>query len=201
MHPLHIWIFNDASIAFLLRPDSPLWADFTPGVLVELADRPTLAHAFDLETPANYPGAAGLLGTTTTPADLVVRLATIPTPTILAPSQPLTPATAIAALRRLAPDTRIEGPRVVLLDAALAPAITPALAYATRLGIAWDLSTPPGRELPRLLDALSAESLVRPETWAGLIGYFSPDHAATPEEYASASAAFAALPAARVLAA
>ena len=51
------------------------------------------------------------------------------------------------------------------------------------------------------LDALPAESLVRPATWAGLLGYFSPDHAATPEEHASASAAFSALPSARLLSA
>ena len=197
--PLHVWIFNDASVSTLLRADSPLWGGVAPGLIVELSPRPALAHALDLETPPAYPGVAGLLGSATAPADLVVRIAGLPVPAILASAQPLTPATAIAALRRLAADTRISGTRLILLDASLAPELVPALASCARLGLAWDLSTPPGPSLQPLLAALAAENLLRAATWAGLLAYFSPDHQATAEEQAAATAALANLPSARLL--
>ncbi len=198
-HPLHVWIFNDASVASLLRADSPLWADFVPGVIVEIAERPTLAHALDLETPPSYPGVAGLLGTAAAPSDLVVRLPAVSIPAILTAAQPLTPATLSAALRKLANDGRIFGPRVILLDAALVPALTSALLSCTKLGIAWDLSIAPGPALPALLGTLATENLLRPETWAGLNAYFSPDHFATDEEHSAALASLNALPTARLL--
>ena len=45
---LHVWIFNDASIASLLREGSPLWPDFEPGLIVEMADAPVLAHTLNV---------------------------------------------------------------------------------------------------------------------------------------------------------
>lgn len=197
--PLHIWIFNDASVASLLRADSPLWPDTIPGLLVELSTRPVLAHALDLETPPAYPGLVGLLGPTTAPADLVIRLPDLPFPAILSPAQPAAAASAIAAVRRLRTESRIFGPRILLLDASLVPDILPALAAADRVGIAWDLSTPPGPQLQSLLSALAGENLLRPATWAGLLGYLSPDHQATEEERAAAATSLAALPSARLL--
>lgn len=199
--PLHVWIFNDASVASLLLADSPLWPDSIPGLLAELSPHPVLAHALDLETPPSYPGLAGLLGPSTAPADLVVRLPDLPFPAILSPSQPLSPATAIAALRRLRTESRVFGPRLLLLDASLVSDLLPALASADRIGIAWDLSTPPGPQLQGLLSSLAGENLLRPATWAGLLGYFSPDHQATDEERASAATSLASLPSARLLAA
>jgi hypothetical protein len=192
-HPLHVFIFNDASVAGLLRADSPLWADFVPGLVVELSEHPALAHSLDLETPPAYPGLAGLLGPATAPADLVVRLPSLPFPAILASSHPLTSATVTAAFRKLACDSRVHGPRVILVDAALMQAYAPALASCTKIGIAWDLSVAPAATLSALLGTLSTENLLRPDNWAGLHAYFSPDHQATDEERAAAMAALSAL--------
>ncbi len=200
-HPLHIWIFNDASVVSLLNAGSPLWDDgIPPGLIVELSAHPTLAYALDLETPASYPGVAGLLGHSTAPGDLVVRLPNVSIPAILAPAGPLTPATAAAALRRLAADHRVIGRRIVLVEASLAPALAPVLAACGRLGVVWDLSAPPGPRLDELLAALAAENLLRDASWAGLLAYFSPDHHATADEQAAAAAALSALPSARLLA-
>lgn len=198
---LHVWIFNDASVASILRPDSPLWPDSIPGLLAELAPRPVLAHALDLETPATYPGLAGLLGPSTAPADLVIRLPDLPFPAILASAQPLSAASTIAAVRRLASDSRVFGPRVLLVESSIVGDILPALASADRIGLAWDLSTPPGPQLQNLLALLAGENLLRPATWAGLLAYFSPDHQASDQERAAAAAALAPLPSARLLAA
>lgn len=198
-HPLHVFIFNDASVAGLLRADSPLWADFVPGLVVELSERPALAHSLDLETPPSYPGLAGLLGAATAPADLVVRLPSLPFPAILASSNPLTAATVAAALRKLSSDSRIHGPRVILLDAALVQAHASAIVSCAKLGIVWDLSAAPAANLSSLLGTLSGENLLRPDTWAGLHAYFSPDHHATAEEQAAAMAALSSLPSARLI--
>jgi hypothetical protein len=197
--PLHIWIFNDASIASLLRADSPLWPDFIPGLLAELSTATVLAHSLNLEIPSPYLGLAGLLNSSTSPADLAVPLPDISFPAILSPSHALAPASAIAALRRLRSDPRILGPRVLILEAALAGELLPSLAFADRIGIAWDISSPPGTQLQMLLSALEGENLLRPSHWAGLIGYFSPDHQATDDERAAAAAMLAPLSFARML--
>lgn len=199
-HPLHVWIFNDSSVVSLLRPGSPLWDDgVAPGLIVELSPHPTLAYALDLETPAAYPGVAGLLGGATAPADLVVRLPDVSIPAILAPAAPLSAATVTASLRRLATDARITGRRMVLVEASLAPSLAPALAACARLGVVWDLSATPGQGLEELLSALAAENLVRDDTWAGLLSYFSPDQEATAQERSAATVALASLPSARLL--
>lgn len=189
--PLHIWIFNDASIVSHIRASSPLWPDFTPGLLAELSTAPVLAHVLNLETPSSYPGLAGLLSPTTSPTDLSVRLPDCSFPAILSPTSPLATASAIAALRCFRNDSRIAGPRVIIIEAALVSELLPALAFADRIGIAWDISNPPGTQLKLLLDALDGENLLRPTHWAGLHAYFSPDHQATDEEQASASATIA----------
>lgn len=198
-HPLHVFIFNDASVSGLLRADSPLWADFVPGLVVELSEHPALAHSLDLETPPSYPGLAGLLGPATAPADLVVKLPALPFPAILASSHPLTAATVAAALRKLASDSRIHGPRVILVDASLVHAHASALSSCAKLGIVWDLSAAPAATISSLLATLSGENLLRPDTWAGLHAYFSPDHHATPEERAAAMAALSSLPSASLI--
>jgi hypothetical protein len=197
--PLHIWIFNDASIASLLQPDPPLWPGFKPAIIAEVSDRPALAYSLDLETPAAYPGIAGLLGPSTAPADLAVRLPRLQIPAILAPAQSLNASVWLAALRRLAHDPRITGPRIVLVDAALAPSLAPVLALADRIGLAWDLSTPPGAPLQALMQVLAQDGILRPETWAGIAAYFSADHVPAADELSSAQTTLAALPGGRLL--
>jgi hypothetical protein len=197
--PLHIWIFNDASIVSLLHANSPLWPDFTPGLLAELASAPILAHVLNLETPPSYPGLAGLLGSSTSPADLTVPMPNLMFPVILSSATNLAPAAAIAAIRRFLSDSRIVGPRVLILEAALACALVPALACADKIGMVWDFSCPPGDQLQFLLNALDGENLLRPSHWAGLIGYFSPDHQATEDESAAAAAMLAPFSFARML--
>lgn len=201
--PLHVWIFNDASIASLLRVDSPLWAGLLPGLLVELTASPVLAHALDRVVPPLYPGLAGLLSAQLDPADFAIRLPRLPFPAILAQPSALgvSAAVASAALRRLRTDARIVGPRILLVDTAAVANLLPALALADRVGIAWDLSTPPGPQLPELLSALAGENLLRPATWAGLLGYLSADHQPTDEERAAAAACLSGFPSARLLAA
>ena len=199
--PLHIWIFNDASVADLLAPGSPLWGKTVPSLIAEVAERPTLAHTLDLETPATYPGMAGLLGRTTKPADLVVKLPGTQLPAILAPAQMLTPAVWAAAIRRLATDTRIDGPRLLLVDAALLPSLVSVLVRAQRIGLVWDLSTPPGDDLGQLLEGLTTEGLLSSTQWAGLLGYFSADHGMHPEEARAAELSLHSLPGARMLSA
>lgn len=197
--PFHVWIFNDASIVSLLRANSPLWPDFTPGILAELSTGPVLAHALNLTPPSAYPGFAALLGSNTTPSELAVRLPELSIPAILSPTKPLAPASAIAAIRRLRTDSRITGPRLLLLEAALACELLPSLASADRIGIAWEMSSPPGNELEIILAALESENLLRANTWAGLLGYFGTDHQATEEEKAAATATLAPLSFARMI--
>lgn len=197
--PLHIWIFNDASVSCLLNAKSPLWPDFTPGLLAELSSSPVLAHTLNLETPAGYPGLAGLLGSSTSPADLAVRLPDLSIPAILSPAQALSPATAFAAIRRLRVDPRIQGTRLLLLEASLVADYLPGLACVDQLGILWDMSSPPGAPVQNLLSGLEREILQLPGKWAGLLGYFSPDHHASAGEIEAAAESMKALPSARMI--
>jgi hypothetical protein len=105
----------------------------------------------------------------------------------------------LAALRRLVHDPRISGSRVVLVDATLVPSLVPALALADRIGLAWDLSTPPGAPLQALLQVLTQDELLRQDTWAGIAAYFSADHAPSAEELSSAETSLSALPGGRLL--
>jgi hypothetical protein len=201
--PLHVWIFNDASIASLLHPESPLWPDLPPAALLEFAPFPTLARAFGLPIPPDYTGWAGLLNSHAPFDSVALRPSALPFPILCAPdlAPDITAAVAAAILRRLRAEPGLPGPRVLLVESSLVDAILPALALADRLGIAWDLSTPPGPQLSALLAALEGENLLRPATWAGLLGYLSPDHSATEAERAAAAATLAPLPSARLLAA
>ncbi len=193
----HIWIFNDASIVSLFHAESPLWPDFTPGLLAELSSAPTLAHALNFQTPPTHPGLAGLLGSS--PAEVTIPLPNLSFPGILSSANALAPASAISALRRFRTDSRIQGPRVLILESALVGELLPALACADRIGIVWDLSNPPSDQLQILLTALDGENLLRPSHWAGLLGYFSPDHQVNDDERATAAATLVPHPFAQML--
>ena len=79
---------------------------FAGDLLVECSLRPALGFVLNLETPANYPGLAGVLGevdigTLAHPTDL------LPAPIILAAGSPVSPTALRAALARLQrPDER-----------------------------------------------------------------------------------------------
>ena len=88
---------------------------------------------------------------------------------------------------------------MLLVEAALAAKPLVSLASADRIGIAWDLSTPPDEQLEALLSTMRNEHLTSPAQWSGLLGYFSPDHGTSEEEHSAASAAFSELPFAQVI--
>ncbi len=160
--------FSDVSVAAFLH--TPAGRPFAGDLLVECGPRPALAFALNVETPANYPGVAGLLGgvdvgTLAHPTDK------LPAPILLAPGSPAAPAAlraGLALLRR--GDDRLDAV-TLLVPVAHARELGAALAHADRFAIAWDAAAFPHEELTDFARWLAAEKLLTAENFAGLHSY------------------------------
>lgn len=170
--------FTDPSLPAFLN--APAGRALAGDLLVECASRPALGYALNLETPANYPGVAGLLGgvdigTLAHPTDA------LPAPILLAPGAPVSPLAIRAALSRLArPDERLRAV-TLLVPVSEARILGAALALADRFAIAWDTTGFPHEELIDFACWLTTEKFLTPANFAGLHAYTTapaaPDHA------------------------
>lgn len=191
---LDIWIFNDPSIASLLLPESPLWPEGKPSLIVEFANAPTIALPLDLETPQNYPGAPGLLGPATVASELSVRLPNSGIRAILAPSAAHPASLWAATLRLLVQNPDLGDRRIVLLDAALLGSVAHALPCARSINWIWDLATPPASMLEQIQASLKAEDLAGATNWHRFVAYFGEGHHPDEDEIAQAKKSLLELP-------
>jgi hypothetical protein len=160
--------FSDVSVAAFLSTSAG--RAFAGDLLVECSRSPALGYLLNVETPANFPGVAGLLGgvdvgTLAHPAER------LPAPIILAPGMPVSAAAlraGIACFRR--PDERLEAV-TLLVPLAQARELGAALAGAERIAIAWDVAAFPHEELVEFATWLAGEKLLTAENFAGLFPY------------------------------
>jgi len=138
--------------------------------LVELAPRPTLAFALNQETPAHYPGLAGLLGGLPL-ADLALAHARLPAPLVPAPGAPVALATLRAALCVLREKAAAADHLTLLVHVDDAPALGACLHLADRFGIAWDALAHPETGLLDFARWLRDEALLTAANFSGLMPY------------------------------
>ena len=139
---------------------------FGGDLLVECSAEPALGFVLNLETPANYPGVAGLLGGVDL-GTLAHPSEHLPAPIILAPGGRVSRAALRTALARLQrPDERLSA-ITLLVPVGEARSLGSALAVAERFAIAWDTSLSP-LEFARWL---ATERLCDEDSLAGLFPY------------------------------
>lgn len=170
--------FTDPSLPAFLN--APAGRALAGDLLVECALRPALGYVLNLETPANYPGVAGLLGgvdigTLAHPSDA------LPAPIILAAGADVSSFAVRSALTRLLrPDDRLRAV-TLLVPVTDARTLGAALAVADRFAIAWDAAAFPHEDLVDFARWIATEKLLTAENFAGLHAYapagHSPAHA------------------------
>jgi hypothetical protein len=177
--PLLTCLFHSgATVAGFLNSDAgrALCGD----LLVECSLRPALGFALNLETPANYPGVAGLLGDVDLGA-LAHPTNRLPAPIVLAPGAGVAIGAWRAAIGCLTrPDQRVRA-ATLLVPVDGAEALGAALTICDRHAIAWDVAAAPQAELIGFARWLADERLFGPAQFAGLFPYapgpIDPDHA------------------------
>lgn len=160
--------FSDATVpAFLGTAPG---RTFAGDLLVECGLRPALSFLLNVETPANYPGVAGLLGGTDMGA-LAHPSDRLPAPILLAAGTAVSPAAVRSGLELLRrPDERLQA--VTLLVPIMdARSLGAALAIADRFAIAWNAQAFPHEELLDFARWLGGEKLLTPENFAGCFAY------------------------------
>ncbi len=175
---IHCLVYSHPTVVQRLRE-----AAFKPlagRILVELAPEPTLAHALGLETPASFPGVAGILAKKHPLGDLAVELRELPVPIVLAPGAETSPK-ALEDAVALLPDHGTHGQISILVHVRDLDLIRFALASVDKLSVLWDLADLPGSSLTGLADFLAAEDLLTPGFWGGFHPYEHPDRPVPPE--------------------
>jgi hypothetical protein len=160
--------FTDASLPAFLN--TATGRTLAGDLLVECAPHPALTFALNLETPANYPGAAGLLGGVD--VGLLAHASEhLPAPILLAPGASVSTIamrSALALLRR--PDERLQS-ITLLVPVDEARNLGAALGVAQRYAVAWDVNAFPHEELASFASWLTAEKLLTADNFAGLFPY------------------------------
>jgi hypothetical protein len=166
---------------FFTEPSLPLFLATTAGrelagdLLVECATHPALGYVLNLETPANYPGVAGLLGGVDI-GTLAHATESLPAPILLAAGAPVSLLAVRSALARLIrPDERLRA-ITLLVPVSEARALGAALSIAERFAIAWDVTAFPHEELTSFASWLAAEKLLTPANFSGLHCYSTSVH-------------------------
>lgn len=159
---------NSASVTALLN--TLAGRTLAGDLLVECAACPALGFVLNLETPANYPGVAGLLGGIDL-ATLAHPSEQLPAPIILAPGAPVA-ATAVRSALALfcRPDDRLEKV-TFLVPVNETRALGATLALCDRFAIAWDVTAFPHEELVEFARWLAAEQLLDRTSFAGVFAY------------------------------
>lgn len=159
---------SDTSVTALLN--SPAGRALAGDLLIECAARPSLGFALNLETPASYPGVAGLLGGIDL-STLAHPSEKLPAPIVLAPGAPVSVSAVRSALNLLTrPDERV-GQITFLVPVGEARSLGSVLALCERFAIAWDVATFPHEELVDFARWLGAERLVDRANFAGVHAY------------------------------
>jgi hypothetical protein len=160
--------FNETSLPAFLS--SAAGRALAGDLLVECSPLPALGYVLNLETPANYPGVAGLLGGVDI-GTLAHPSEALPSPILLAAGAPVSALALRSALARLLrPDERL-ATITLLVPVGEGRTLGAALAVADRFAIAWDTSAFPHEELIAFVRWLAAEKLVTPENFGGVHAY------------------------------
>jgi len=152
--------------------NNPAARPLTGDLLIECAPLPALNFGLNFETPANYPGIAGLLGGGDI-SSLANATDLLPAPIVLAPgasSSPCATRAALALLRR--PDERLSH-LTLLVPMGHAPTLGAALALASQFTLAWDISEFPHEELVEFAQWLGRERLIDRDSFQGMVAYAS----------------------------
>lgn len=162
-------LFHDSPVVTVFL-NSAAGRGFAGDLLVECAAQPALGFVLNLETPANYPGIAGLLGGTDI-GTLAHPTDQLPAPIILAAGSPVSRTALRAALALLQrPDERLAA-ITFLVPMAEARTLGSALAISDRFAIAWEVTGYPHEELVDFARWLASEGLCDEENFAGLFPY------------------------------
>ncbi len=143
---------------------------FAGDLYIELSTRPALAFALNRETPAHFPGLAGLLGGLPL-QELALSIDRLPAKLIPAPGSAPDPAVLRDALGLLRSRPDAPAHITLLVPVAQAAVLGAALHLADRFAIAWDANQAPETDLLEFARWARAEHLLAPATFAGLFPY------------------------------
>jgi len=180
---------SSLSVAKLLISDAG--HAFASDLLVECSPAPALGFTLNLETPATYPGLAGLFGGADI-GSLANATDPLPAPIILAPGAATAPGVIRAALPLLRkPDAR-QIHIMLLVPMSVARSFGAELSLADRFTLAWDVSEFPHEELLEFAQWLGRERLLDRANFDGVIAYATePIDAAHSQRIAALLAPFA----------
>jgi hypothetical protein len=161
-----VFYTSPATLAGFLSSEiaRPVRGDF----FIELGLRPALAYALNLETPALFPGLAGLLGGLPL-ADLALNTEHLPCSFVPAPGAPVSVATLRAALVALRATKATQVTLLVSVEDA--PSLGAVLHTADRFALAWDALAHPETSLADFARWLKTEALLTPTNFLGLLAY------------------------------
>ena len=180
---IHLWIFNEASAGAFLTKDAPLFKGDLPELIVEVSGGPVLAHYFNLDAPADFPGIAGLLHPGNSPDDFAMKVNGCDFPVLFAAAQPLPGSVLGSALQMLQRHPEMQGQRCdVFVEFSVLDTILPWLHGFDRVGMLLGLSAAPSARWIQDIQTLCTEELIRPDTWAGLNAYFPHGYEPTSDE-------------------
>jgi hypothetical protein len=160
--------FSDLSVAGFLAGANG--RALVGDLLVECSRQPALSYLLNVETPANYPGIAGVLGGVDV-GTLAHANDRLPAPIIFASGMSVSIAALRAALALLAkPDDRLAH-ITLLVPLGEARALGAALAVADQFAIAWDAVALPHEEIDAFAKWLGEEKILTKDNFAGLFPY------------------------------
>jgi hypothetical protein len=167
--PLITCLFHShATVTALLN--APAGRTLAGDLLVECSRRPSIGLMLNLETPANYPGVAGLLGGID-PTALANHSDGLPAPIILAAGEEVAVDAVRSALMLLARAHERLKNITLLVPIGAARSFGAALALGDRFAIGWDVAQFPHEELIEFARWLGGERLLERRNFAGVFAY------------------------------
>lgn len=155
----HIWTVYLLEELGLLNPETD--------TIVELASESNFSIALN---PFNkyHENILGLLQPSMHLHDLGARFKDIAAPMVLAPHQPVSLNTLLAAIALATTDASPIEKAVVLVHINDAAKLAPAYAYMSRFSIVWDIADYPNAGLPALAQVLATEQCFDEQRWHGI---------------------------------
>lgn len=177
-----IWIYNDANCASFFKENSSLFQNSSPELIIEISQGPVFAHYFNMESPANFPGIAGLLNAENTPLDFAMQVIDSDYPILFAPAQPSSPTILGSALRAIMHHPERPARTDIFIELGLLEDLLPWLHGFSGIGIVYGLASAPSPTLMETIKKLCNEELLSSAEWLGFKAYFSDPVPPTEEE-------------------
>lgn len=138
--------------------------------MVEVATAPSLSFTLGLETPANHPGIAGILGSLSL-NDLTIENPALPVPAVLAAGGSVGISALRAALHQLQQDPGNHKQITLLIPTTDAEAVGAGLGIADEFAMAWDATALPSPDLIQFAEWLKEEGFNNQESFVGMYPY------------------------------